>query len=153
MKIRLAALAPGQNELVEKASPTDLGLDPSTFPQDLEILILADKGSNKIQLKVNPKGDGHFYCDRCGEDFVMQVGGESQVVFMQRDEPLPDEMPGDDLRTYQVHTDVLDITTEIRDAVMLSIPLKLLCKEDCRGLCLKCRANLNREACRCKPSA
>jgi len=31
----------------------------------------------------------------------------------------------------------------------LSIPMKLLCREDCQGICPGCGANLNQEACRC----
>jgi uncharacterized protein len=41
----------------------------------------------------------------------------------------------------------LGILDEVREAVILSIPGKPLCREDCRGLCHVCGANLNKEAC------
>ncbi len=44
----------------------------------------------------------------------------------------------------------VDITEDIREELYLAIPRNFHCKEDCRGLCPGCGANLNTEACRCK---
>jgi uncharacterized protein len=46
----------------------------------------------------------------------------------------------------------LDITDDIRDTLLLALPMKMLCTEDCRGLCAGCGANLNEEPCRCAAS-
>ncbi|MBO8159443.1 DUF177 domain-containing protein [Thermosyntropha sp.] len=46
--------------------------------------------------------------------------------------------------------DEVDITTYLEEEVMLSLPLQPLCKEDCRGLCPFCGADLNTGACRCQ---
>ena len=37
-----------------------------------------------------------------------------------------------------------------REVFILNMPSKMLCSEDCKGLCSGCGANLNRESCRCK---
>ena len=37
----------------------------------------------------------------------------------------------------------------IRDALTLELPLRVLCKEDCKGLCPKCGVNLNTGSCSC----
>ncbi|RKX30915.1 MAG: DUF177 domain-containing protein, partial [Verrucomicrobia bacterium] len=39
----------------------------------------------------------------------------------------------------------------LREALVLRIPIYPLCREDCRGLCPRCGANLNREQCTCAP--
>jgi hypothetical protein len=44
----------------------------------------------------------------------------------------------------------LDLSDAIREAVLLEIPIKNLCAEDCRGLCLECGANLNVGSCDCR---
>ncbi len=44
----------------------------------------------------------------------------------------------------------LDAVTPILDQLLMEFPLRFLCREDCRGLCSGCGADLNREACRCK---
>ena len=37
----------------------------------------------------------------------------------------------------------------LREQVLLALPLKVTCSEDCRGLCLHCGKNLNQEKCSC----
>ena len=44
----------------------------------------------------------------------------------------------------------LDIDKEVREEVLLGFPMKVLCKEACKGMCAGCGANLNIEQCRCK---
>jgi uncharacterized protein len=55
----------------------------------------------------------------------------------------------DDIHYIAPDTKEIDITGEIRDTVLLTLPMKVLCSEDCRGLCAGCGANLNSESCRC----
>ena len=50
-------------------------------------------------------------------------------------------------------TDVaeLDITEDVRNEMLIELPINLLCRDDCRGLCPKCGVNLNEVACGCRP--
>jgi len=43
----------------------------------------------------------------------------------------------------------VDITEEIREEILLLIPVKPLCCEDCKGMCPKCGQNLNEKKCKC----
>jgi len=45
--------------------------------------------------------------------------------------------------------DMIDISPEIRDEVILAFPTKVVCDENCQGLCPGCRVNLNQDSCRC----
>lgn len=45
---------------------------------------------------------------------------------------------------------VLDITNDIREDILICIPQKFLCSEECKGLCHICGKNLNIKKCRCK---
>jgi uncharacterized protein len=45
--------------------------------------------------------------------------------------------------------DEIDVTPLIVEQVMLALPTRPLCAEDCLGLCDSCGANLNRETCDC----
>ena len=69
---------------------------------------------------------------------------------MQREQPLPDEMQGDEVRSFLPGEIELDISTDVRDAVMISMPMRMLCDDDCKGLCPSCGVNLNNESCDCK---
>ncbi|HQP29583.1 MAG TPA: DUF177 domain-containing protein, partial [Syntrophales bacterium] len=49
--------------------------------------------------------------------------------------------------------DTLDLDPIVYEQILLQIPLKILCREDCRGLCPHCGANLNDGPCRCPEEA
>lgn len=149
MKIRTTSLLNGHNEIDESFEPTSIGLDEKIFKSRINVHVEAEKGSGKIALVIETTGLGSFFCDRCGEDFERESQGSCEIVFIQRDEPFPDEEPGDDVRSYGPFQEYLDVSTEVRDTLHLSIPMKNLCNDDCKGLCPKCGGNLNRSACRC----
>ena len=45
--------------------------------------------------------------------------------------------------------DCIDIFKALKDTIICEIPMKVLCREDCKGLCLKCGKNLNEGECGC----
>ena len=47
-------------------------------------------------------------------------------------------------------TDFLDLTEEIREAIILALPGYPVCRETCQGLCMACGANLNKAPCVCR---
>ena len=49
----------------------------------------------------------------------------------------------------QIKGGKLDLDAPICDEILLSFPMRILCSDDCKGLCAGCGADLNREACRC----
>ena len=47
----------------------------------------------------------------------------------------------------------LDVDQFVRSELLLNLPMKVLCREDCRGICNRCGANLNYETCGCDRSS
>jgi uncharacterized protein len=58
----------------------------------------------------------------------------------------PDELDVTYLEDGHINTDEL-----LRENLLLSLPLQPLCRDDCRGLCPRCGANLNQGPCGCEP--
>ena len=94
-------------------------------------------------------------CDRClGE---AEVAFRVDVCWMfeeERSVPSLDSCEGDaldskDRKSYQGNE--IDLRPTIWEETAFAAPGKLLCREDCRGLCPQCGTNLNREECRCCP--
>ena len=57
---------------------------------------------------------------------------------------------GKHIFTYNIQNlETVDVTNEVREEIILDYPLKPLCSKDCRGICIKCRVNLNMENCKC----
>jgi uncharacterized protein len=48
--------------------------------------------------------------------------------------------------------EIIDLTEGIREDIMLRLPLKNLCSQDCKGLCPQCGKDLNEGACGCEPT-
>jgi len=72
-------------------------------------------------------------CSRCAETFRLRVAEPGIVTAY----PLAEE------------TDFVDLTPELREAMILVFPRYPVCRETCRGLCPRCGTNLNRAPCRC----
>ncbi len=83
-------------------------------------------------------------CRRCLDEATGEVGAEVLELFEEDHEPE---------ETYPLLGDRLDLEPLARDAVLLGLPLAPLCREECRGLCPACGANLNEGDCACEPGA
>jgi len=149
MIIRFESLKEGSNHWVENINPRELELDVESFQELVTVELDVEKRSGKIPVSIVTRTLGSFICDRCGEDLRLDIAGNCSVLFMQRDTPLPDELPGDDLRSFRPGQNEIDITVDVRDALLLALPYRHLCSDDCRGLCPVCGENLNLGACRC----
>lgn len=88
-----------------------------------------------------------FYgvCDRCAEDIKKDFFFNVKKIVV---EELQNEKDDDDYII--VHNRELDLDELINEEVSLSLPNKILCKEDCEGLCPQCGTNLNVKKCDCK---
>ncbi|RJQ43342.1 MAG: DUF177 domain-containing protein [Nitrospiraceae bacterium] len=60
------------------------------------------------------------------------------------------ELTSSDLDLSYYRDDELDIAEIVKEQVLLAVPMKTLCREDCMGLCLACGKDLNEGLCGCK---
>ena len=85
-------------------------------------------------------------CDRCAEEFERNYSFELNKIIVQKLENEDDDF--DDFVV--VENNVLDLNDYIYQEIQLFLPQKMLCSEDCKGLCAKCGRNLNKEECSCE---
>jgi uncharacterized protein len=151
MKISLIRLSEGLHTLnfVAKLAEFDLENHPN-LRSDVQIEVELEKRSPHYFLKNHVRAAGRFLCDRCASEIQTSLFGESRSVFSS-----DEDMAARDEEIHLITADAkeLDITDDIRDTLLLAIPMKSLCSEECRGLCAGCGANLNEEPCRCAPPA
>lgn len=55
----------------------------------------------------------------------------------------------DDVEAYTFEGNVVDIDKPLMDNIVLALPMKTICSEDCKGLCKTCGTNLNIKNCNC----
>ena len=88
----------------------------------------------------------HGICDRCASTFDRQMEVPIDVVLVTE---LADEDHEDEW-VFPLEGDSADLEDIIRTVFVLNMDSKLLCKEDCAGLCCRCGKNLNDGPCSCQ---
>ncbi len=99
-----------------------------------------------------------FECSRCLEKFSREMLDDFTVVArkMKRGEASEDFSSEDSEETSYIllddDTNDIELAPFVRDAFMLDMPMKVVCDDECKGLCSSCGANLNTESCDCHAS-
>ncbi len=89
----------------------------------------------------------HGVCDRCAAPFERDICFPVEAVLVRSLEN-EDEA---DTWTFLLDGDSADLDEIMTTAFVLSMDSKLLCREDCKGLCPTCGKNLNEGPCQCRP--
>ena len=88
----------------------------------------------------------HGICDRCAAEFDRDIDFPIDVVLVTEfaNEENEDEW------VFPLEGDSADLDDIVRTVFVLNLDSKLLCKEDCKGLCYRCGTNLNEGPCNCQ---
>jgi len=86
-------------------------------------------------------------CSRCVEAVKIELNPLVSLV-LTSDDLLRGEERDLECETYQ--GDEVDLNNYLREQVAMSLPLKVVCDEICKGLCTICGANLNKDGCDCE---
>jgi uncharacterized protein len=92
-------------------------------------------------------------CSRCLEPFSWPVEAEFDLRYQPHSQNSGEgerEVEEDDLTTAFYDNDEIDLGQLMQEQLYLSLPMKPLCSDDCKGLCPTCGTNLNRDACDCR---
>ncbi len=106
-----------------------------------------------IRLRGQFKGSFQVPCARCVEPVEIPLAAEFDLIFrpIGADADAPERSitaPETEIGYYQ--GDSLLLEDVLREQVLLSLPVRTLCKPDCKGLCPRCGKNRNLEACNCE---
>lgn len=96
--------------------------------------VIVINASIKTKLKLS--------CSRCLDTFIYPIDIDIEERFTNNKELDSEEI-------MFVDGDTLDITEIIENSIISTLPIKRLCKEDCKGLCSQCGINKNIENCSC----
>ena len=92
-------------------------------------------------------------CSRCLEPFQSPVDSHFDLRYQPKTENTGEgerEIEEDDLTTAFYADEEIDLGQLMQEQFYLSLPMKPLCGDDCKGLCPQCGRNLNRDTCDCK---
>jgi len=118
------------------------------FTADIEL----SKTHNQMVMKTDFVVNAHFECDRCANDFETQIAGSYRMVYFLGSLPANGENKDENLIYLHPDADRIEIGNDLRDFALLTVPMKKLCREDCKGLCSRCGQDLNEGDCSCDKS-
>lgn len=153
MKVDITDLLSAENKIVEQ----QVGIDLMSFKSKLGEFPITEKAPFGLHLEnqenrrllISGETDVTIAipCDRCLEEVSVEIH-----LVIDRRYPLGDSVSEEDEDaedTDYVTGSNLDIDKLIYDEILVNWPMKVLCREDCKGICRKCGANLNYKTCSC----
>lgn len=136
-------------------APGTLDLRSEDFQQrePLEVRATAELVEGQIRVFGHLHTQLEFNCARCLEPVVEEVSKDFDLYYRRAGENQRHE----EVRITDEDTDIgffrgngLFLADVLAEQVNLLVPMKTICRSDCRGLCPHCGANLNQEECRCE---
>lgn len=131
MKIKISDIPEEGLNLQGKEDPASLGLSRQDlkFISPIEVSAFVKRDKDDIYVHLATNGKLELICGRCLLPCELDFKKEFDLNY---------EVGG---------KTVIDLTDNIRQEIILDYPLKMVCREDCKGLCQVCGKNLNEGEC------
>jgi uncharacterized protein len=124
--------------------------------EPLEVTATAELVDGQIRVTGDLETKIEMVCARCLEPVIEDVSRSFDLFYrpLEKDlKPREDRLKDDDTEIGFFQGEGLFLADVLKEQVLLALPLKVICRSDCRGLCPNCGANLNHEECRCETHA
>lgn len=148
-RINISNLSEGIHEYSFETEPFKIGLD-ECFNTTVKVAATLDKSLRQILLQAKVTTSGVFECDRCLEQFSKQLNVAYTIVYIQDNRTAIDVKKEEEVQVLSADTNYIDLDEDVRQYILLALPQKLLCVEDCLGLCPNCGINKNSSNCTCQ---
>jgi uncharacterized protein len=155
-------------DIGEQGVDVDLKVTPAWLAEhcgsaDLELV--PDAKGLAFHGRLEPTGDDYLLrgklqggllvpCARCLEPAQLPLDVDVSVIYVEREEEVSEDdaideaaLDAPDVLTFK--DGLIDLQPELRDEILLAVPVSVLCREDCAGLCPVCGGNRNTDPCDC----
>ncbi|EQB64251.1 MAG: hypothetical protein RBG1_1C00001G1830 [candidate division Zixibacteria bacterium RBG-1] len=151
MKLILKELKNGINHLSFKTEGVDLDIKPEEidFSSEVKMKFSVLKVGNSFNCQGEIKARLKLECARCLTEYVQPVISKIEFILEMDDEKVGMDTQDDDYQFIAKETISYDLNPRVRETMILTLPIKPLCQEDCKGLCQFCGTNLNEKTCSC----
>ncbi len=157
MKIDLSQIADEPLRFDERLSlePERLDQDQVAAPVEVHVVGTVRSVGPGFSVDGSFEATGTLACVRCLEPVEWQVREEFSLEYRRR-EAHPDDLEvaleDEELEVGFLTDEVLDLSDMAAEQVLLALPMRVVCAEECAGLCPQCGGNRNVEgACGCEP--
>ena len=112
-----------------ESSALDMEREDIHLDEPFEVDAAITKADEELVVSVQIHCPARFSCARCLEDFRSDI--RTATIFSYKVRP----------------SDIVDITEDVRQEIILAYPMVPVCRPDCKGLCSHCGQNLNIAVC------
>lgn len=137
IKINIGSLKDGSGKLDLTADTGEIGLDEKMFKNGLGISLDLFKAVHQLDVKAKITGIMTLVCDRCLDMYELPFETEFEIVFAQKS-PRDEEVSEEGYRTYSPFMKTIDLTGDIREYVLLTVPMRRVPAETSEGTCTWC---------------
>ncbi len=150
---------------INKIGPEGLSLDepldlPALEDAARERIVCRDarlrgelrRGSRGVDFNGRLDATASLCCSRCLEPFEQRIRSDFRLILVPEAAELAggtDDVAEEDVALFYTREGKADVDEIATEQIYLNLPLKPICREDCKGLCSSCGANLNSSPCDC----
>lgn len=156
MRIELDKLEGQGGRFAHTYEPDELVLDDehARLVEPPQVSVRIRRSGHEVRLEGQIRARAEVDCDRCLKQVSVPIETTFDVTYV----PASDYVEGDvaelheeDLGVSVYEDEVIDMDELVREQVLLTLPTRALCTEDCKGLCPVCGTNRNENDCECEP--
>ncbi len=149
MQIKFTNYKDGLHHFDFKTNGDELGLEEKEIDNVL-LNCEMDKSSSQIVIDCKVDFVAKQTCDRCTKEFDEEFETSFKSIYFISHSS--DEEKEDESGIYYLSPDEdkINLSNDTMESILLALPMKVLCTEDCKGLCSICGVNKNEEECDCK---
>lgn len=134
MKIHIRQIRIEGTELEESLSPEWIGLtrkDSIRFTEPVAFKAQITRVDDEMFVQITANSRYESFCYRCVSD-------------------IKDDWTTDFTLTFDIdkYVEFIDISEDVRQEMILNLPTRILCRDNCKGLCIDCGVNLNKKKCK-----
>lgn len=155
MKIELKEIDSFPAELSLRAEPAELDfeLDEVRLSDGVAVDVSLQRTEDEYFVNGEVTAVAETDCARCLEPALLELHCQLSLIALRPTAEDRDKYRDSDEEIVELGTEeVLELDDQIRQGLLAEIPLKPLCREDCKGLCPVCGANKNISECDCDTS-
>ena len=145
-KINIHNLKEGEHKYEFTAYASYFGIEPDEAEVVDKLLITATlyKVGTQISVKIELQGKFKFQCDRCTEDYIYDFKTDFNIIYKYQFKGMEivEKSDDDEIKFIAANTIFIDLKEDIRDFIILSIPLKKA-PEEKDGICVYCKKDIS----------
>ncbi len=160
MKIAVTSLSERPTLLESTFAPKELDLvaERVQFLDAVRVAVTVTRMQEDVLAVGKATTKATAECSRCLEPVPLEVKGEFEALYVPDTGAYAARMGRRDFEWGDQRVNfyselTVDLSEEIRQCILLELPMKPLCRADCAGLCPRCGADLNKGPCSCEPEA